>query len=110
MDSTFENGAILLLIAAAVAMLTRRLRLPYSVGLVTAGILLALLPFAPAITLTKDLLFTVLLPPLIFEAALYLHWPDLRRDLAVIVTPASCSCARVVSSSPGAGDSSITFW
>jgi CPA1 family monovalent cation:H+ antiporter len=93
MDSTFENGAILLLIAAAVAMLTRRLRLPYSVGLVAAGILLALLPFAPAITLTKDLLFTVLLPPLIFEASLYLHWTDLRCDLAVIVTLATVGVA-----------------
>jgi len=28
-------------------MLTRRLRLPYSVGLVAAGIILAVLPFAP---------------------------------------------------------------
>src|SRR5260370_11549071 len=85
MDSTFENGAVLLLIAAVVAMITRRLRMPYSVGLVTAGVVLSLLSFAPRITLTKDLLFTVLLPPLIFEAALYLHWKELRRDLGVIV-------------------------
>lgn len=33
-----QTGALLLLIAAVVAMLTRRLRLPYSVGLVAAGI------------------------------------------------------------------------
>ena len=42
-------GALLLLIAAVVAMLTRRLRLPYSVGLVAAGIFLAALPFAPKV-------------------------------------------------------------
>jgi hypothetical protein len=59
MDSTFENGAVLLLIAAVVAMITRRLRMPYSVGLVTAGIVLSLLSFTPRITLTKELLFTV---------------------------------------------------
>ena len=66
-----------------VAIVTRRLRLPYSVGLVTAGIVLALLPHTPQITLTKELLFVVLLPPLIFEAGFYLRWSDLRRDLGV---------------------------
>lgn len=34
MDLDVQTGALLLLIAAVVAMLTRRLRLPYSVGLV----------------------------------------------------------------------------
>src|ERR1019366_4982486 len=38
MELSFQTGTLLLLIAAVVAMLTRRLRLPYSVGLVTAGI------------------------------------------------------------------------
>ena len=89
MDATFENGALLLLIAAVVAIVSRRLRLPYSVGLVIAGIVLALFPFAPRITLTKELLFTVLLPPLIFEAAFYLNWKELRSVLGVIVVLAS---------------------
>ncbi len=62
MELTFRTGALLLLIAAVVAMLTRRLRLPYSVGLVAAGIILAILPFAPKVSLTKDLIFTALLP------------------------------------------------
>jgi CPA1 family monovalent cation:H+ antiporter len=64
MELHFQTAALLLLIAAVVAMLTRRLRLPYSVGLVAAGNLLAVLPFAPKISLTKDLIFTALLPPL----------------------------------------------
>jgi CPA1 family monovalent cation:H+ antiporter len=89
MDLSIEKGALLLLISAVVAMLTRRLRLPYSVGLVAAGIVLALLPFSPRIALTKDLLFTVLLPPLIFEAAFYLRWKDLRRDLPVVLVLAT---------------------
>ncbi len=85
MDLNLTNGALLLLIAAVVAMLTRRLHLPYSVGLVTAGIAIALVPFAPEINLTKDLLFTVLLPPLIFEAAFCLDWGHLRRELPVVL-------------------------
>ncbi|HEY3743836.1 MAG TPA: sodium:proton antiporter [Bryobacteraceae bacterium] len=89
MELDFQTGAFLLLIAAVVAMFTRRLRLPYSVGLVTAGILLAFLPFAPKVALTKDLIFTALLPPLLFEAAFYIHWNQLRRDFSVVVVLAT---------------------
>ena len=89
MDITFQTGTLLLLIAAVVAMLTRRLRLPYSVGLVVAGIALAFLPFAPKVSLTKDLLFTVLLPPLLFEAAFYIPWNRLRRNSPVILVLAT---------------------
>ena len=89
MGLSLERIEILLLVAAVVAMLARRLRVPYSIGLVAAGITLALLPFSPNIELTKELLFTALLPPLIFEAAFYLHWGELRKDLALILTLAT---------------------
>jgi hypothetical protein len=39
-EAAFYTGVLLLLIAGIVAMLTRRVRLPYSVGLVAAGIIL----------------------------------------------------------------------
>jgi CPA1 family monovalent cation:H+ antiporter len=70
-----------LLTASLVAILSRRLHLPYSVGLVVAGIALALLPTGVELPLTRDLIFSVFLPPLIFEAALQLKWGDFRRDL-----------------------------
>jgi CPA1 family monovalent cation:H+ antiporter len=85
MELSVERAALLLLIAAIVAIVTRRLRLPYSIGLVLAGIVVALLPFVPAIDLTKNLLFTVLLPPLIFQAAISLEWKQLRKDLALVL-------------------------
>jgi CPA1 family monovalent cation:H+ antiporter len=89
MDLNIERAGFLLLIAGVVAMLTRRLHFPYSVGLVVAGIVVALLPFAPQTELTKQLIFTALLPPLIFEASLYLNWPQLRRDFLVVVVLAT---------------------
>ena len=89
MELTVQNAAFLLLIAVIVAMLSQRLKLPYSVGLVAAGIGLAFLHVTSNITLTKDLLFTVLLPPLIFEAAFYLEWQRLQRDLGIIVVLAT---------------------
>lgn len=73
----------LLLLMSIVAMLSRRLRLPYSVGLVLAGIGLAIAPWRFSLPLDRTLIFTVLLPPLIFEAALQLEWRAFRRDLPV---------------------------
>ena len=70
-------------------MLTRRLRLTYSVGLEAAGMAPALFRMAPPISFTKDLIFDLLLPPLLFEAAFCLRWTELRRELPVILTLAS---------------------
>src|SRR5450432_3305722 len=89
MELTFETGALLLLIAAVVAMLTRRLRVPYSVGLVLAGAALAWLPHAPSLALTRDVVYLALLPPLIFEGALFLPWRDLRREMVAVCAIAS---------------------
>jgi CPA1 family monovalent cation:H+ antiporter len=79
-----ERLASLLLVAALVAMVARRLKLPYTVGLVLAGIALALFGTEPMPRLTKDMVFTAFLPPLIFEAALHMRWKALRRDLGVV--------------------------
>ncbi len=78
--SIFSIGLVLLT-ASVVAIVSRRLRLPYSVGLVTAGLGLALVPNATELPLTPDLIFNIILPPLIFEAALNLEWKSFRRDL-----------------------------
>lgn len=82
--ATIEQIEFLLLVAAAVAIVARRLRLPYSAGLVMAGVVIAFLPFALQTPLTKDLIFSAFLPPLIFEASLYVRWQELRRDLPLL--------------------------
>ena len=80
----FQTGTLLLLIASVVAMVTKRLRLPYSVGLVSAGIALAAIPYGPHLILTKTLIYDGLLPPLLFEAAYNIHWERLRRNALVV--------------------------
>ena len=77
---------MLLLVACLIAMLTRRLGLPYIVGLVVAGFLIALLPNSPEVPLSRELIFNVLLPPLVFEAALQLDWKRFRAELALTLT------------------------
>lgn len=77
---------ILLMVACLIAMLSRRLGLPYIVGLVVAGILIALLPRGPQLPLSRELIFNVLLPPLVFEAALQLDWRQFRGELPLTLT------------------------
>lgn len=83
METVIEKIEFLLL-AAVVAIVARKLHLPYSVGLVLAGITLTFVhPFD--LPITKDLIFTVLLPPLIFEAALFIPWKELKKDMPVLL-------------------------
>jgi CPA1 family monovalent cation:H+ antiporter len=89
MELSVERVAVLLFIAAVIAMLARRLKIPYTVGLVLAGIALALSSFNPEIHLTKELIFTIFLPPLVYEATLYIRWQELRQDLPVILALAT---------------------
>jgi len=86
---TLEHIGFLVLVAALVAGLARKLHLPYTVGLVLTGIILAASQLAPPTPLTKQLIFSVFLPPLVFEAAFNIPWRDLRRDMVVILTLAT---------------------
>ena len=75
---------LLLLVAAAVALAARRLRLPYTVALVVAGLLLSASPLLHPPTLTKELLFAVFLPGLLFEAAFHLDAEEFWRNRLTI--------------------------
>jgi CPA1 family monovalent cation:H+ antiporter len=100
---------ILLLVACLIAMLTRRLGLPYIVGLVVAGLLIALLPNAPELPLSRDLIFNFLLPPLVFEAALQLDWRRFRSELPLTLTLAFLGVA-IAAAVVAAGMHSIVGW
>jgi CPA1 family monovalent cation:H+ antiporter len=77
---TLDHTVSLLLIAAVVALIARRLRLPYTVGLVLTGIGLNFVHAGQGEALTPHLITEAFLPPLLFEAALTLRWRELRRD------------------------------
>ena len=99
MDVLLVRALGLLGLAILVALAARRLRLPYTVGLVLAGAALALFRVDAGLALTHDLIFDVVLPPLLFEAALNLHWSELKRDLVPVVALSTLGvalCAAVV--------------
>jgi CPA1 family monovalent cation:H+ antiporter len=89
MSIILERAVILLIIAIVVALIARRLHLPYTVGLVFTGIVLALTHSGIEVTLTHDFIFDVILPPLLFEAAIHLHWSELRRDMFPVLVLAT---------------------
>ena len=85
MDVLLIRAFALLGLAILVALAARRLRLPYTVGLALAGAALAAFRVNAGLALTHDLIFDVVLPPLLFEAALNLRWSELKRDLAPVI-------------------------
>jgi CPA1 family monovalent cation:H+ antiporter len=67
--------------AVLVAIVARRVWLPYSVGLVVVGVVLTNVLGAPSLAITPGLVLAVLLPGLIFEAALRTEFEVLRPSL-----------------------------
>jgi CPA1 family monovalent cation:H+ antiporter len=74
----------LLLIVSIVAIAVRRLRIPYTVALVIAGLLIT---FQSSIKfeLTPELILALFVTPLVFEAAYHLNIQELRRNLPAIL-------------------------
>jgi CPA1 family monovalent cation:H+ antiporter len=91
-DSLLPIELLILLIAIAtgVALVARRVALPYSVALVLAGLALAILvPETAAIEITPELILAVMLPGLVFEAAYKLDLAELRRTSAIVAVLAA---------------------
>ena len=99
MDESLRQAVALLAIAIVVAIAARQFRLPYTVGLVIVGAILTLSKPGFVPHLTHDLIFDLLLPPLLFEAALSMSWRELQRDffpIAVLATLGTVIAACVV--------------
>src|ERR1041385_2137513 len=75
---------LLLLFVAGFTALARLLQTPYPIVLVLAGLALSLVPGIPRVTLNPDLIFLVVLPPLLFSAAWLTSWRDFVHNLVGI--------------------------
>ncbi len=92
----------LLGLAAFVAIIARPLRLPYTVALVVAGLLVGIgasVVGVSSVVVSPDIVLLVLLPGLVFEAAYRLRLSELRRwfgGLALLAVPGVLISAAVV--------------
>src|SRR5207248_3322240 len=75
---------LLLLFVAVFAALAQKLETPYPIVLVLAGLALGFIPGIPRIALRPDLVFFVLLPPLLYAAAWTTSWRDFSYNLVSI--------------------------
>src|ERR1700687_2885425 len=75
---------MLLVFVAMFAGLARRLKGPYPILLVIAGILVSFVPGMPRIGFDPDLVFVVFLPPLLYSAAWTLSWREFQRNFVRI--------------------------
>jgi len=76
---------LLLLFVVAFGALAKRLDVPYPIVLVVAGALLGFIPGIPRIALDPDIIFFVVLPPLLYGAAWTTSWREFRFNLVTIL-------------------------
>jgi CPA1 family monovalent cation:H+ antiporter len=79
-----EQIILLLFLACLVGIAARRLRLPYTVGLVLVGLGLTFIEQVE-LNITSDLILGILIPPLVFETAYHLNFNDLWQNLKPIL-------------------------
>lgn len=65
-------------------MLANKIRIAYPIILVVAGLTVSFIPGLPVVHINPDLIFFIILPPLLFEAAWAISWKELWRWRRII--------------------------
>ena len=74
----------LLIAVATLVTIARRLGIAYPILLVIGGLLVGLVPGVPRIRIDPDLIFVLVLPPLLYVAAFFTPLRRLRANLGII--------------------------
>src|ERR1700688_1063805 len=84
MLSLMQILVLLLMVIAAVAVLAARLQVPPAILLVITGVILALVPGLPTVNLAPEFVLLIVLPPVIYSAAVAMSWREFRFNLRPI--------------------------
>jgi monovalent cation/hydrogen antiporter len=76
---------LLLLFVVFFGALARKLKLPYPIVLVIAGLVLGFIPGTPHLSMNPDVVFLVFLPPLLYSAAWFTSWRDFKYNIVSIL-------------------------
>jgi CPA1 family monovalent cation:H+ antiporter len=76
---------LLVLLVAGLATLAKRFKTPYPIVLFIGGVVLSLVPDLPRIALNPDVVFLVVLPPLLFIGGFNTSWRDFHKNLVSIL-------------------------
>ena len=83
--SLFELVLLLVGAALVLSLAAARLHLPPAAALVVGGMVLALTPHLPAVTIDPDLIMVLFLPPLLMASAYFTVWRDFKAQLRPIL-------------------------
>lgn len=83
-DGAIEVVFILLAAATALAIVARRLGIPYPILLVLGGLAVGFVPGLPRVELEPDLVFLLFLPPILFGAGYFTSIRDFKANLRAI--------------------------
>jgi len=90
LDNALQQAQVvylfLLLLVVALAALARKLQTPYPIVLVLAGLALSFVPGIPKFSLDPQVIFFVVLPPLVYSAAWLTSWSSFSHHLVSIVS------------------------
>jgi Na+/H+ antiporter len=84
-----ENYSIVLIILAVVICLSAvadRIRMPYPILLIIAGIVVGFIPALPDIELDPQIIFLIFLPPLLYDAAFNISYSEFKTNRNTIGT------------------------
>ncbi|KIZ41136.1 cation:proton antiporter, partial [Rhodopseudomonas palustris] len=84
MEAKFQIFLTLLAVLAGTALLARRLNVAPAILLLISGIALAFVPGMPGIELPPELILLLVLPPLIYSAAVAMSWREFCSNLRPI--------------------------
>jgi monovalent cation/hydrogen antiporter len=84
MVATIQILVLLLAVIAAISVAANRLKVPPSILLVSVGVVLALIPGLPRVDLAPEFVLLVLLPPIVYSAAVSMSWREFRFNLRPI--------------------------
>src|SRR3954471_4023127 len=79
-----ELVLLLMICAAALSWLARHFKFPYPIALVAGGALLGLIPKLPQFPFDPQLILVIVLPPVLYQAALLTSWTDFKANIRPI--------------------------
>ena len=86
---TIEVAIFLLVVVIVFSALFDKLKIPQSIMLVIAGLVIGFTPQLPDVVLHPDIVFLIFLPPLLFAAARKLSWHDVKAERGAIISLAT---------------------
>ena len=79
-----ELVLLLMICAVALGWLARHFKFPYPIALVVGGALLGMIPNLPQFPFDPQLILVVVLPPILYQAALLTSWSDFKANIRPI--------------------------